>query len=124
MSYVYETRTPGEVDPEVIFEYLQSHAGKKFLAREIGRYFNTNHYQTRKSLDALGSRISKVEGNRTFFFYPKDDETELTMASTRKPINSKPYKPSKQLGERCSELYPEHKGFVSFKGHEPEEDLK
>lgn len=113
--------SPEKFDMDKVLSFFNSHKGKKYSERDIRNHFGYSSAVTRYGMKKIIDLVTVEIKNKCIFYFVEAPYSPPGIVATKRiPIGTKEYVPDLRFVERCSEMYPEHKGFISFKGHEEE----
>ena len=107
------------VNAETILTYLHDHPGMKYSVPVLTKLFNANAQHMNGLLRQLheSHQVESKTGHTQYFFITRPIDTTVPVPS-QKARPFKTYVPPKNLGERCAELYPADRGFISVNRNE------
>jgi hypothetical protein len=100
-----------------VLVYMQESNGRKFTSAELAKTLKVSCAGMNIIIAKLGSKIELViQSNKKYYFVASDEfiEEKARVAGLPRRTHAKPYVQPKSMGERCKELYPESKGFISI----------
>ena len=103
----------------MVLAYIKDHQGLKYTGAVLSKVFNVSPNDINGMLQQLHKehQVESITGHTQYYFISKPADVNLPAPSKRvRPF--KAYVPPKAMGERCSELYPENRGFISVNGKE------
>lgn len=110
-------KAASHVFSERVLSFLHENAGTKYSVASLAQQFNANVEEMRKLLRHLHetSQVKTILGYTQYYLIAKRAQPISSATSIENVSRFKPYIQPKQLGERCSELYPKNHGFITVK---------
>lgn len=101
---------------EQVLSFLHENVGTKYSVASLAQIFNVNVEEMRKLLRQLhdASQVKTIFGYTQYYLIAKPVDATMPQL-IEKVAQFKPYVQPKNLGERCSELYPKNHGFITVK---------
>jgi hypothetical protein len=99
-----------------VLNYLLEQNGRKFRVDTLAKTFDVSQASMKIILAKISAVESASDGHRMMFFIPSPDmiAERARVAGLPRRTHAKPYVQPKGMGERCSELYPVGRGFISI----------